>query len=243
MLQALGELEPRFRKSGQQQLLIETLLVRFALLDRAIELEDVLRSLDDQAPRPSTPVRRESGSGPSGSGGGSIGAGGATASPFVRPEPRLAPRADGSGARAELVSRPAPRPVVDSTEPLELSKLTGRWDELVERLRGAKPMLASALEHASPVAVTADGVVAIELDESNDIFAHAITTSRSEIVGALREWFVGVDRVELRRNEETAAAPKRLTDEMVRAERIASLKKRDPVLRAAIDALDLDVVD
>jgi DNA polymerase-3 subunit gamma/tau len=243
MLQALGELEPRFRKSGQQQLLIETLLVRFALLDRAIELEDVLRSLDDQAPRPSTPVRRESGSGPSGSGGGSIGAGGATASPFVRPEPRLAPRADGSGARAELVSRPAPRPVVDSTEPLELSKLTGRWDELVERLRGAKPMLASALEHASPVAVTADGVVAIELDESNDIFAHAITTSRSEIVGALREWFVDVDRVELRRNEETAAAPKRLTDEMVRAERIASLKKRDPVLRAAIDALDLDVVD
>jgi len=82
MLQALGELEPRFRKSGQQQLLIETLLVRFALLDRAIELEDVLRSLDDQAPRPSTPMRRESGSGPSGSGGGSIGAGGATATPF-----------------------------------------------------------------------------------------------------------------------------------------------------------------
>jgi hypothetical protein len=30
---------------------------------------------------------------------------------------------------------------------------------------------------------------------------------------------------------------------MVRADRIASLKKRDPVLRAAIDALDLDVVD
>ncbi|HMA25090.1 MAG TPA: DNA polymerase III subunit gamma/tau, partial [Gemmatimonadaceae bacterium] len=53
MLQAIGELEPRFRKSGQQQLLIETLLVRFALLDRAIELEDVLRSLDDQTPRPS----------------------------------------------------------------------------------------------------------------------------------------------------------------------------------------------
>ena len=34
MLQAVGELEPRFRKSGQQQLLIETMLVRFALLDR-----------------------------------------------------------------------------------------------------------------------------------------------------------------------------------------------------------------
>jgi hypothetical protein len=30
---------------------------------------------------------------------------------------------------------------------------------------------------------------------------------------------------------------------MIRAERIAALKKRDPVLGAAIDALDLDVAD
>ena len=253
MLQSIGELEPRFRKSGQQQLLIETLLVRFALLDRAIELEDVLRSLDDQTARPSTAPRRESAGGSSsGSGGppsgGAVvsggGGGGGNAAPFVRPEPRLAPRADGSGARAEMVSRPAPRPLVDTSEPLELSKVTGRWDDLVERLRGGKPMLASALEHASPVAVTVNGVVTIELDESNDIFAHAITTGRAEIAGALSEWFSGIERVELRRDEAVATAPpKRLTDEMVRAERIASLKKRDPVLRAAIDALDLDVVD
>jgi DNA polymerase-3 subunit gamma/tau len=248
MLQAIGELEPRFRKSGQQQLLVETLLVRFALLDRSIELEDVLRSLDAQPQRPGAAAQRESAggssSGPSGGGGGGSAAGGGNTSPFVRPEPRPVPRADGSGARAEVVSRPAPRPVVGTSEPLELSKVAGRWDELVERLRGGKPMLASALEHASPVAVTAAGVLTIELDESNDIFAHAITTGRPEIAVALGEWFSGVDRIELRRDEDAAATPpKRLTDEMVRAERIASLKKRDPILRAAIDALDLDVVD
>jgi DNA polymerase-3 subunit gamma/tau len=243
MLQAIGELEPRFRKSGQQQLLIETLLVRFALLDRAIELEDVLRSLDDQTPRASVPPRRDPSVGtPSGGGGG--GAGGNSPSPFVRPEPRPAPRADGSGVRAEAVSRAVPRPVAGAEEPLDLNKITGRWDALFERLRAAKPMLASALEHASPIAVTAGGALTIELDESNDIFAHAITTGRSEIVSALREWFPGVERIELRRDEDAALPPpKRLTDEMVRAERIASLKKRDPVLRAAIDALDLDVVD
>ena len=243
MLQAIGELEPRFRKSGQQQLLIETLLVRFALLDRAIELEDVLRSLDDQAPRAGAPPRREpSGATPSGGGGG--GSAGNSPSPFVRPEPRPAPRADGSGARAEAVSRAVPRPVADAGEPLDLNKITGRWDALVEGLRAAKPMLASALEHASPIAVTAGGTLTIQLDESNDIFAHAITTGRSEIVSALRDWFPGVERIELRRDEDAVLPPrKRLTDEMVRAERIASLKKRDPVLRAAIDALDLDVVD
>ena len=36
---------------------------------------------------------------------------------------------------------------------------------------------------------------------------------------------------------------KRLTDDMLRQERLASLRKRDPLLGAAIDALDLDVVD
>ena len=107
-----------------------------------------------------------------------------------------------------------------------------------------KPMLASALGSASPVAVTAAGVVAIELDEPNDIFAHAITSGRAEIVAALKTWFSGVERVELRRDETTPAPPpKRLTDEMVRAERIAALRKKDPVLGAAIDALDLDVAD
>jgi DNA polymerase-3 subunit gamma/tau len=47
MLQLLVEAEPRFRKSAQQQLLLETLLVRFALMDRAVALEDVLRGLGD----------------------------------------------------------------------------------------------------------------------------------------------------------------------------------------------------
>ena len=238
MLQAITELEPRFRKSGQQQLLIETLLVRFALLDRSVDLEDVLRSLGESSSSTAPSPRRES-PGSSGSGGG----GGA--SPFVRPEPRPVPRADGSGARAEAVSRAVPKPIVADSEPLELNKVTGRWDVLVERLKAAgKQMLATALEHASPVSVTASGVITIELDEPNDIYAHAIGNGRGEVVAALREWFAGVDRVELRRDEQTpAAAPKRLTDAMVREQRIAALKKRDPVLRAAIDALDLDVAD
>jgi hypothetical protein len=138
-----------------------------------------------------------------------------------------------------------PVPSLPGVEALDLSKLTGRWDALVERMRvGGKPMLATALEHSSPVAVTASGVVTIELDEANDIYARAIVNAHAEIASMLREWFAGVDRVELRRDEQAPSAPpKRLTEEMVRAERIAALKKRDPVLSAAIDALDLEVAD
>ena len=236
MLQAIGDVEPRFRKSGQQQLLVETLLVRFALLDRTVEIEDVLRSLGGEKPVP-----------------------------FVRPEPRAAPRPEASAPARRESSSPASqrterqvvRPAVQEAsaelapvpradvEAMELTRVVGRWDELVERMRAnGKPMLATALSHASPVAVTASGAVTIELDEPNDIYAHAIQSARPEIVAALGDWFTNAVRVELRRDDQAPAAPpKRLTDEMVRAERIASLKKRDPVLRAAIDELDLDVAD
>jgi DNA polymerase-3 subunit gamma/tau len=259
MLQAITELEPRFRKSGQQQLLVETLLVRFALLDRAVEIEDLLRSMGGAPSTASAPreAPRDLSARPSGSGsGGSSG--------FSRPaESRPAPRADAPPPRPEASLRAAPQMVssapvaqasavavpagrVAGTEPLDLNKLTGKWDALIERLRDSgKPMLATALAHASPAAVTAAGVITIELDEPNDIYAHAVSTARAEIAGALREWFAGVDRVELRRDEGAAPAPppKRLTEEMVRAERIAALRKRDPVLGAAIDALDLEVAD
>src|SRR5688572_4275193 len=47
MLSAIGEGEIRFKRSGQQQLLVETLLVRFALLDRTVQLEDVLKAIGD----------------------------------------------------------------------------------------------------------------------------------------------------------------------------------------------------
>jgi DNA polymerase-3 subunit gamma/tau len=257
MLQALGELEPRFRKSGQQQLLIETLLVRFALLDRSVDLETLLRSIGGGG---------GDGDGADGGGRGSRGGGGGGAgSPFARPEPRPVPRAEASGYRAEQSASRAPSfapppPVSGSTAtapsparplpaagvvPLDLNKLTGRWDALVERIKSdGKMNLSAALAHSSPVAVTASGVVTIELDEANDFYAHSINTGKAEIVAALSTWFGGVERIELRRDDQgPAAPPKRLTDEMVRAERLASLKKRDPVLGAAIDALDLEVVD
>ncbi len=56
MLSAVNALEPTFRKSSQQQLLIEMLLVRMALLDRTVALEDLLKGLGGE----STPAARGS---------------------------------------------------------------------------------------------------------------------------------------------------------------------------------------
>jgi DNA polymerase-3 subunit gamma/tau len=58
MISAVNALEPTFRKSSQQQLLIEMLLVRMALLDRTVSLEDMLKGLSGDSggerPEPSS---------------------------------------------------------------------------------------------------------------------------------------------------------------------------------------------
>ena len=119
-----------------------------------------------------------------------------------------------------------------------------RWDDVVARVRAAgKSVAANALEHASPSAVSARGDVTLALDEGNPIYEQAIDAVKSEVVSAMREWFPGVQRLVVRAPTRASTPPARLTDEMVRSERIAALRRKDPVLDAAIDALDLDLAD
>jgi len=250
MLAAIGELEPRFRKSGQQQLLVETLLVRFALLDRTVEIEDLLRGLTGDggelpasrparpASRPTEPPRGRRDSAPTVPNERPV---------IARPAPTLAdvPAPPPTAPVAPVAPMPDAPPAAKAAEPFEIARVTGRWDDLVAKVRGeGKRVLASALGHALPVAVTGGGDLTIELDEPNEFLAQAIESARGEILGLLRQWFPDARAIRLRQNpEHAAAAPARVTDEMVRTDRLNSLKKRDPTLGAAIDALDLDVVD
>ncbi len=264
MLGAIGELEPRFRRSGQQQLLIETLLVRLALIDRVVELEEVLKGL-------------AAGPGGGGGGGGAGGSadlhssssggapsaasrGGRSDARSVR-EPATAARASGAAPFALPVSNAVSTPTLvaegallrsspaveigPAAAPLDAHRVTERWDELVERLRrDGKSMVATALSGADIVAVTADGQVTIALREPNEIHEKAFDKEQAVIVAILREWFTGVRRIQLRRGDRSEASPpRRLTDADIRAERISFLRRKDPMLGAAIDALDLDVAD
>jgi len=280
MLHALADLEIRFRKSGQQQILVETLLVRFALSDRAVQLEELIRSLDGDG--------GGSGGGSAPSGGGS--ARGRSAAPESRGAPAMA-QASGAatghatahatsqaaGALAAPVGAPrmtssviaasttaaAPRPASSaapaalpaplsapdpSAPPPDLHRLLEGWDEVVAALRDAgKGVLGTALEAGSPVAVSGQGAVLIEFDEPNDIYERAFESAKDTLLAILQRLFGGgVTRVALRRNDraQTAPAPKeRLTSEAVKAERLALLRRKDPLLDAAVEALDLDLAD
>lgn len=148
---------------------------------------------------------------------------------------------------AILAQRQEPRPQPSSERrPLELAALTGRWDDLVARFREmGKALVVTALEASAPRAVTAKGEISIELDEPNDFHAKVIEQARAEIVAILREWFDGVSMVAVHREGERAVGerPRRMTDEMVKSERLSGLRRKDAVLDVAIDVLDLEIAD
>jgi DNA polymerase-3 subunit gamma/tau len=257
MLSILIELEPHFRRSGQQQLLFETLLVRFALLDRTLSIEDVLKGVQGSPSTGGGGTRREIPEmAPSRGVAGGIRrephmlADAAPARPAVEaPSPRVtsprvhapAPSAAASGAAATsapIADRAAPRA---ATIPLDINRVSEHWDDIVEAVRrSGRAVVASALAEAAPMAVTAAGIVTIEV--TGEALVQALENGAEVILAAMRERFTGVAKVSVR-GVGGDAPTKRLTADDVIANRVAMLRKRDPILDAAVDALDLRLVD
>jgi hypothetical protein len=123
--------------------------------------------------------------------------------------------------------------------------LAARWDDVVAAARAARPLVGSALAATAPVAVSAAGAVTVELLEANSAFAQALEAAHDDVLAAVRRAHPGATRVLVRAPADTTggAPQQRLTAEGIRAERLAALARRDPVLGAAIAALDLDLLD
>ena len=267
MLNLVVEVEPHLKRSGQQQMLFETLLVRFALLDRTIDLEAVLRGVAA-----------------GGGSGGSSGAGAPTARPafqaaapasvVVAPvsapasapaqriaaptpsparvsEPAPAPpprRAASPGASApapapaaEVADRPAPRRDLLA---LDINRVAEHWDAIVDSVNAEHRalLLSSTLAHATPTAVTASGTVTLTVE--SDAHADIITGGEAIILGALKRRFDGVQKVVVKAvAPEGERAVRRLNEGAVKADRMAMLRKQSPMLDAAVDALDLELMD
>jgi DNA polymerase-3 subunit gamma/tau len=310
MLNALVEIEPRFRKSGQQQLLLETLLVRFALVDRSVSLEELLRGFDEgggsggagrpassgasrqpNAPsskppdaygassssfRDSAPMNRGAGGSPSATSTpassaspaspsarmgafaaasvASMTSSGAAAAHDAAGGGAVAATMEAPPARATRVApspAPAPAPVAPLATAargamLDLNTVVERWAEVSEVVRrNGRGFLATALDAALPVSITAAGSITLELEEANETFAKAIEAAREEILAAVRDVFGGGERIMLRPIEGAARGEplQRITAESVKTDTVAMLRRRDAVLGAAVDALDLDLVE
>jgi DNA polymerase-3 subunit gamma/tau len=261
MLALVVEIEPHLKRSGQQQLLFETLLVRCALMDRTVLLEEVLRGMGtgggsapareaparsaapsvarDSAPpmraaAPEAPSKRMSAPSASASGVASASmpiasvASGASGAVRERPAPAAAVLADEAPAKSALMA-------------LDLNRLVEHWDGIVDTMvREGRSLLGAAMGHATPTAVTAGGVVTLTVDAAAQ--AELITQQETAILAAVRKRFDGVARLNVKAAVEDAA-PRRLNEHAVKADRIAMLRKQSKLLDAAVDALDLELMD
>ncbi|HJU73161.1 MAG TPA: DNA polymerase III subunit gamma/tau [Gemmatimonadaceae bacterium] len=236
MLHLVGELEPRFKRSGQQQTLFEVLLVRLALLDRTVVIEELLaqlggapppeptREFDAEVPRRQPPPTKR----------------GATPTAMDSAVPRATtPSAD----RPERAGAPNEAPRAAAPLPLDFATVRAKWEDFRAAVRREKPVLATFVEKTELFAVTPSGALMLETADENT--RENLAARMTDLTALARAHLGSVSQVILRENA-TPASPElaaRMTPSSIRDDTVAALRKRDPVLNAAIDELDLELLD
>ncbi len=269
MLKLLGESEASLRRSGNPRLAVETLLLRWALMDRTVDLATALGSggggaepaipSRDRVPAGAHRATRDEGvfQGRAASESPREPTGRPGTRESFRAEPRASPlgsppddpgRGSPSGpsrGAAEPPSRPVAQPLPQLGE-LSLEALTAAWPDLVRVAREQSRFLGEALASAPPAAV-AGGSVTLKLAPGNAMHLEALTRQREAVEGLLTK--ASGQPVRLTLSEAgppdggPAVRPRRLSEGQARAERLQVLKGRDPALEAAAESLDLEVLE
>ncbi|HEV8383042.1 MAG TPA: DNA polymerase III subunit gamma/tau [Gemmatimonadales bacterium] len=221
LLTILSESEERLSRSANQRLLVEVLLLRWAMLDRTVELSEVIDAL--QSGR--TAGRPDGQSQPA--------------------TTRAAPPIEAPGP----TGRPAVRPPGQKLEPT-LENVRAVWPQVVSDARGKTPVLGSLLAETEVVAV--DGRI-VTIRPAHAVHAEGLERQRETIAQALGQYISEAPRVKIAPGGGGSAggvtggagggAVERITPEGATAERLKSLRAKDPTLSAAVDALDLELLE
>jgi DNA polymerase-3 subunit gamma/tau len=252
MLRALEDAEEPIRRGPNPRLSLETLLVRWTVMDRTIQIAEVL-SGQGTSWLPDATAGQPRGADPRGGAAARIGseqgrppaARVAESPPAASPAARVSPPAAGSSpASAASMPRPAPGGA------LSLETVAAAWPDIVAAAKATKPMVGNALEDARPVGC--DGsVMRLECLGGNPLTREGLSRNR-QAVEAIVGGVLGVP-VKMALGEANPAAgggqaapptlPQRLSATGAKAERLQALRKRDPSLDSAIDSLDLDLLE
>lgn len=240
MLKLLADQEQGIRRSANPRLTIETLLLRWTLMDQLVDLETVLANLGTApADRGGTPPRTTPSSRPS-------------VPPRSEPPKSLRDSAPAAPAvpapppeSPEAVARDAgSSPVLIA---FSVPALEAAWAMIVAEARKESPFLAEALGAGRPIDASPPRLT-LELLDPNPVIAERLTRQR-EVAQTILSRFLG-GPVQLTLGSGTPSPednapprPKRMSDAGARAERLRVLRKKDPALDAAADELDLEIVD
>jgi DNA polymerase-3 subunit gamma/tau len=226
MLRLLTESEAAIRRSSNPRLVVETLLLRWAMMDRTVDLREViqggqagLREVSGPVPptgRHTPPTNRPAPAGPRGP---------APAEPTGSPPPPsplpLGGESAGTGGES---------PVIEG------------WPEILAEVRSRSRFLGEALAHAIPASLEGSSL-SLALSESNPLFAERIQAQAALVEEAIRRRTGQSLRIRVTLPEGGAPSPPQMTEASVRADRLRSFRARDPALDTAADALDLEIVD
>ena len=245
LLGVLAELELQLRTSGNARLAVELLLLRWAMMSRTVELEAVLRALGHGGGKGD----RETSRGPAASPA-------SPASPTSPASPASllrdsAGRAGGSslsaGRAGETESHTTVRPADPPAEPgpLTLDRLRALWPRIIADARAKAPMLGALLE-VTEVAAVEDGTLVIRLRDTNAVHTEGLERQRDALSQLVGRYVTERARVRFEGSTKPTspeARPRRLTEEGARAERLNALRAKHPILNAAVDALDLELLE
>ena len=226
LLAMLAESEGQIRHSGNQRLVVELLVLRWALLDQTVQLAEVIRALGDPG-APSPAPRR-----------------GPPAPPPAAPTPAPVPAP--SGRAPELRDSAPARPSTSAERgAFTLERARQLWPGVVEQSRFTSPLLPTLLAD-SEISAVHEGVVVLRIAAAHK---DGIERKRESITRLLEPHFTGPVRIELESVAAPApvgnqgAGPARLTEATANAERLRVLRAKDPTLSAAVDALDLEILE
>ncbi|HEU5048770.1 MAG TPA: DNA polymerase III subunit gamma/tau [Gemmatimonadales bacterium] len=239
MLRLLTDNETSIRRSSNSRLVVETLLLRWAMLDRTVDLEQVIRGGGAEAPRrpqgaPLPPARPGPGPGP-------VSAASAVPAPPVarRPTEDASAIAPASSAAPQSDSTAA-----DLSIPFTLEGMRGAWPSIVAAVRAESRFLGEALAGTAPAAVAPPDLT-VAMREPNPLL-HERLEQQATAVEAVVAARVGA-RVRLRISVEAepdAEPPgRRMSESGIRAARLKGLRERDPALDVAADELDLEIME
>lgn len=222
LLSMLADSEGQIRHSGNQRLVVELLLLRWALLDQTVQLAEVIRALGDPG-APALPPSRG-------------------------PAPTPAPPAPPSRPSQMRDSAPVGAPPLAAPVPgaLSLERARQLWPGVVEQSRFTSPLLPTLLADSEITAVR-EGVVVLRIAAAH---RDGIERKRESITRLLEPHFAGPVRIDLESvaapapvGGNMAGGPARLTEATANAERLRVLRAKDPTLSAAVDALDLEILE
>lgn len=232
MIKLLTDTEPAIRRSANPRLVLETLLLRWAMMDRMVDLKALLRGETPDAWVPSAAVPSLP-----------IPQGRSAAPPRPAVTPPVAPTAAPAPERA---AAPAAAAGPNVAVPQSAEALLAIWPDVLATATRQSRLLAQALDHATP-RLLEPGKVVLQFGPDSAVFQEGVERQLATVETILSARMGTTMTVKLEQGA-TGNAPaqprgKRLSAEDLRADRLKELRTRDPALDAAADSLDLELVD